>query len=171
MGVAGSTAIAAAKDKTSRLTFPRYTAERARDEERIQLGIAPATTFFDDVLSAPAAKITFTTDEKRRIIGETRRDENDVIIGQFTNIWERDRIARIIWTAGTEERRADFSYNGKGDRILERNYRNGVLERMVTIDKDREIEELYLNNETALRAIWQNGKKISEERISNRKLR
>jgi hypothetical protein len=162
---------AAAQEKASRLTFPRYSPERTREEDRIQLGIAPATTFFDDVISKPAAKVTFTTDEKRRIIGETRRDENDVIIGQFTNVWERDRIAQITWTSGDEERRVDFSYNAKGDRILERNYRNGELERLVRIEGEREIEELYLKNETALRAIWHNGKKISEERISNRKIR
>lgn len=71
--------------------------------------------------------------------------------------------------AVSEERVIEFTYNKSGERTGERDYRNGTLERTVTIEKEREIEELYLLGKPALRAVWQDGKKISEERLLNRK--
>jgi len=51
--------------------------------------------------------------------------------------------------------------------ISEKNLKNGVLERVVLIDGETEIEELYMNNAVVLRAVWEDGRKISETRVRN----
>jgi hypothetical protein len=33
------------------------------------------------------------------------------------------------------------------------------------MDGSREVEELYMNGEVMLRALWEDGRKISEERV------
>jgi hypothetical protein len=39
------------------------------------------------------------------------------------------------------------------------------LERTVRRDGEQEIEELYMNGEVALRAVWIEGRKVSEEPV------
>ncbi|MDR1931093.1 MAG: hypothetical protein LBQ44_10775 [Treponema sp.] len=119
-----------------------------------------------DVFMPQAARVVYSTDNLGRVLGETRYDAEGKIIAEISNTWEGGRITVIIWTAGEDRGRIEFDYDGNGsDRIAERDYRNGVLERTVDKDGDRETEEIYANGEPALRAIWEEGRKISEERL------
>jgi hypothetical protein len=59
---------------------------------------------------------------------------------------------------------AEFAYDSSGDRILERNFRNGILERLVRTEGKVDIEELYLNNVVVLITVWEDGVRISETR-------
>jgi hypothetical protein len=63
---------------------------------------------------------------------------------------------------------SEYEYDSNSNVILERNFRNGVLERVVRTEGNREIEELYLNNFIVLRAVYEDGRKISETRVSER---
>ncbi|MDR2468051.1 MAG: hypothetical protein LBD22_03730 [Spirochaetaceae bacterium] len=160
-----------AEQKLARINFPKYAANSQRQKDFVSPGTTIASEFLHDIFIKEASKVTYTTDARRRIVSEIRKNPRDEVIGELINTWDGDRVSKVTWISENDERVIEFSYNKSGDRIAERDYRNGVLERMVTIDKEQEIEELYLNNELALRAIWQKGKKISEERILNRRLR
>jgi hypothetical protein len=87
------------------------------------------------------------------------------MIGEMKNTWSQDRLLSVHWTSGDDDRLTEYEYDGGGDRILERNYSKGLLERIVKQEGDREVEEIYMNNRIILRAIWEDGRKISEERI------
>ncbi|MDR2111105.1 MAG: hypothetical protein LBP32_07340, partial [Spirochaetaceae bacterium] len=97
---------------------------------------------------------------------EVRRDEEGNILGEMTNTWDGDRLSSVRWVSGEDERVSEYEYDGEGDRIIERNYHQGVLERVVRREGDREVEELYMNGTVILRAFWgKDGRKISEERV------
>jgi hypothetical protein len=158
-----------AEQKFARTTFPRVVPDDSpRKKDFVSPAIPFSSDFLRDIYKDGAVKINYNTDSRRRIVNEMRFDGEDKLLGEFNNIWEGDRLSKVTWKGDGEERVIEFRYNRSGERISERDYRNGVLERSVTINKDEEIEELYLSGETALRAIWKDGKKISEERLLNR---
>jgi hypothetical protein len=64
-----------------------------------------------------------------------------------------------------EERRIEYEYNSAGDRILEKNYNNGTLERTVKTNGNQEIEEIYMDGKIVLRVLWEGNRKMKEERI------
>jgi hypothetical protein len=115
--------------------------------------------------AAPGSSVLYTTDSHGRVLTETRKNEEGEVTGEQINTWAHGRLEVIEWTAGEDERRTEYEYNDAGDRIIERNYFRGMLERVVRQDGDKDIEELYMNNRVILRAIWENGRKISEERV------
>jgi hypothetical protein len=49
--------------------------------------------------------------------------------------------------------------------IKEEDYTDSILERVVTIDGDTEVEELFIQGKKVLKTIWENGQKISEQPI------
>ncbi|MDR0472094.1 MAG: hypothetical protein LBH43_00220 [Treponema sp.] len=110
-------------------------------------------------------KVTYITDSRVRVLREIHRDEEDNIIAEVENTWKEDRLAVVRITAEGKERVFEFDYDSEGKRIMERNYNNGILERTVRSQENRDIEELYMNGAAVLRAVWEDGKKISEERI------
>ena len=112
-----------------------------------------------------AARVYYETDSLGRVISETRYDQQDRVLALITNEWSGDRIAEIHWTAAADQGRIVFRYSGN-DRISEDNYRNGILERKVRNQGDVEIEEIFLNGRVILRAVWRDGRKISEERLN-----
>jgi hypothetical protein len=116
-------------------------------------------------MGASYSKIDYTFDNKRRIITETYRDEEDAVVGELKNTWVDDHLASVSWTAKDDERLVSYSYNESGERVKEENYRNGVMERSVKRDGDSEIETLYKDNKAILQAVWIDGRKISEERL------
>jgi hypothetical protein len=124
-----------------------------------------SSEFFDDVIVNSGDRILYNTDERGRVQSEVRRDANDAILGEVTNTWSGDRLVSVLWKSDAEERLVEYEYNGEGDRVFERNLRDGVLERTVRREGDHEIEELYMNGAVALRAIWEDGRKISEEPV------
>ena len=116
------------------------------------------------IYSAKAAKVNYEMDSQGKIISETHYDEDDKVLAVITNEWTKDRIAVIRWSAPPDEGRIVFGYSGK-DRISQENYKNGKLERKITARGNEEIEEIFINNILILRAVWKDGRKISEERI------
>jgi hypothetical protein len=148
-----------------RLMFPRFILNSKNDREFVTPGISVSSSFLFDAPSEPTAQVTYTLDNKQRVLTETRRDEEGNLIEELTNTWKNDKIEKITRKYFDDERVVSFSYNSKGDRVSEQDYRNEMLERTVTIDGAREIEELYFGGKPVLRAVWEDGKKISEERI------
>jgi len=122
------------------------------------------TEILQSIYSVNAARIVYDTDSQGRVITETRYNINDEVIAEIANEWSGDRIGVIRWSAGQDQGRIVFRYSGK-DRVGEEDYRNGELERTVNMKGNEEIEEIYMNGKPILRAIWQNGRKISEERL------
>jgi antitoxin component YwqK of YwqJK toxin-antitoxin module len=122
------------------------------------------TEVLQSIYAVSAAKVVYDTDNQGRVIAETRYDSDDQVIAEITNEWAGDRIGVIYWSSGTDRGRIVFRYSGK-DRISEEDYRNGELERTVKLEGNEEIEEIYMNGKPILRAIWQNGRKVSEERL------
>jgi hypothetical protein len=124
--------------------------------------------FFDDVVTPSGGHILYTTDDRGRIVRQVHKNAKGEITGELVNNWSGDRLMSVEWTRGKNKRLVKYEYNADGDRTLESDYRNGVLERTVRKDGDKNVEELYVKGQVLLRAIWEGGKKISEERIRPR---
>ncbi len=107
--------------------------------------------------------IEFVTDDRGRVISEIHKNEEGVIIGELINVWSGNRLASMSWNGENDSRRIEYEYDEQGNRLIERNYRNDILERLVRIEEDSEVEELYLYGQLSLRAVWKDGQKISEE--------
>jgi hypothetical protein len=122
------------------------------------------TEVLQSIYSVSAARVVYDTDSQGKVITETRYDKDDAVLAEITNEWSGDRIRVIRWSAGPDQGRIVFRYSGK-DRVGEEDYRNGELERTVKTRGNEEIEEIYMSGKLILRAIWQNGRKISEERL------
>lgn len=123
--------------------------------------------FFGDVFIASDSRMIFDTDERGRILKQTLYDDEDNIIFIIVNTWANNRIVSTNKTEGDTVLLSEFQYNSSGDRILERNYKNGALERLVRTEGNTETEELFINNILVLRAVWEDGIMTSETRITN----
>ena len=86
------------------------------------------------------------------------------MIGELTNTWSGDRLLSVLWKTEDEDTLIEYEYDDKGDRVVERNFSHGVLERVIGNQDGTEIEEIYIDGILMLRAYWENGKKIREER-------
>jgi hypothetical protein len=122
------------------------------------------TNVLSGVYAVPAARVIYDTDSRGRVLTETRYDEEGAVLSVISNEWIGDRIAEIRWTAGSDQGRIVFSYSGE-ERIGEEDYKNGILERKLHRQGEEEIEEIYMNGKVILRAVWSEGRKISEERL------
>jgi hypothetical protein len=150
----------------ARTRFPHIVLAAARENKFVKPPATFFTEFFEDVLLESGHRVVYTTDDRGRVISETRRDENGELIGELRNTWSGDRLVSIHWVSEEGDRRIEFEYNSKNERILERNFNaKGELERLVRTDGEREVEELYMHGLIILRAVWVQGRKISEERI------
>jgi hypothetical protein len=153
------------------LSFPYRGSMISTEEQFIIPIIAVSSDFLSDVLNSDAeadTRTVYTTDSLGRIVTETRYDKDGAVTGKLENIWVDNRLKSMLWHAGDDDRRTDYEYDEAGARITEKNYNRGALERVVrrapgTLDRD--IEELYLNGKVVLRALWEHGHKISEERV------
>jgi hypothetical protein len=150
-------------DYQVRLSFPHLVLDAALNKDFVSPGTAYGSDFLQDVLTETQGQVSYTTDERGRILVETTTDETGAVIGEIRNIWSGDRLVAVEWESPGEERRSEYDYDPEGDRIAERNYRNGILERVIRRENDRETEELYMDGTLILRAIWEGGRKISEE--------
>jgi hypothetical protein len=160
---------AAEGDERVRLPFPHMVLEAARTSDFVSPAVLLSSEFLQDILMEGGYRIVYTTDERGRVLAETRRDDEGEILGELRNTWAGDRLKRVQWVSGEDDRVTEYEYNDEGDRILERNINKGVLERVVRRSGDREIEELYMDGRVVLRATWENGRKISEERVRDSK--
>ncbi|GHU07331.1 hypothetical protein FACS1894151_01480 [Spirochaetia bacterium] len=159
----GAQAAAAAAPVT--LRFPRLMLGQSGFENFVTPAMSYGTEFMNDIVIAQGYRVSYTVDNSGRIVTETRRDDEGTIIGELQNTWSADRLLASRWTAGEDERLTEYEYNERGDRIAERNYNKGILERLVYKNGDEEVEELYLNGRAVLRAVWKDGRKISEQRL------
>lgn len=152
-----------------KVSFPRNTTDAAMPDNLTVEIINAYPEFFGEVHIERNNKIVYTTDGRGRILTQTLYDEDgDNIVWVIQNLWLNDRIISTKKTEGDTEYLAEYEYNSGGDRIIERNFKNGVLERLVRTEGKTEIEELYLNNVVVLRAVWEDGRKISETRAGIR---
>jgi len=151
-----------------RLVFPGRVLDAASDKDFIKEKLIITTDFLDIQQASAGERMVFDTDSKGRVLGETMYNNKNEVVWTVKNTWVGDRIVVIIKIEGGEERRIEYDYDGSGKRIAERDFRNGILERKVLISGDKETEELYMNGAVVLRAFWEDGRKISEERIRRR---
>jgi YD repeat-containing protein len=154
-----------AQSAAVQLRFPRRSLDSEADINAVSPVPAYGSRFLEEFRTGDLHRVVYTTDERGRILTETREDEEGNILGEIRSTWSGDRLARVVQSIEGEERIIEYGYNQEGDRIEERNYRNGVMERLVHIRGNQEEEELYLNGEPILRALWEDGKKVHEEQI------
>jgi YD repeat-containing protein len=148
-----------------RIAFPPVVPGSSREPEFQNPGLAFSSDFFGDLIAEQPERIIYTTDSRGRVLTETRFDENGELIGELRNTWTGDRLDSVLWKSGDDERLTEYEYDSSGNRILERNLNRGILERIVRTTGNRDIEELYMNGRVVLRAVWEDGRKISEERV------
>jgi hypothetical protein len=157
----------------TRLQFPHLGLNSRVDEQFVTPSTPYTSDFLQDIIMEtsinPGDRVIYTTDERGKVLTETRQDPEGAIRGEIRNVWVGDRLESIEWNSGEDERRTEYDYDPAGNRIIERNYNKGVLERTVRRENDQEIEELYMNGAVILRAVWEKGRKISEERIRSSK--
>jgi hypothetical protein len=148
------------------IRFPHIVLDAGGLEKFIDPNDAYSSVFLQDVFINRGDQVVYTTDSRGRLLTETRYDEAGAIIGEIRNTWsETNKIQSVHWIAGEDDRLVEYEYDNEENRIGERNYTQGVLERVVQIEGDREVETLYMRGRPVLRAIWEEGRKISEERI------
>jgi len=141
----------------------------AYDKDFLKEKLTLTSEFFGDLQRTETGfRMVYDTDSKGRVLSETMYNARNEVVWTLTNTWAGDRISSILKIEGGDKRLIEYEYDGSGNRIAERDIRNGVLERQVLINGVKETEELYLNGVVVLRAFWEDGRKISEERVRRR---
>ena len=155
----------AKEDDIVKISFPRNIRNMSNNDLLIneRLNLYPA--YFGDVYLEGDSKMVYDIDSRGRIKKQTLYNEDEEVVWIITNTWQNNRIIITEKTEGELTLTAEYKYNFAGDKILEKNFNNGVLERIVEADGNLEIEELYFNNVVILRAVWEEGIKISETRV------
>jgi len=160
-----------ALDEIDRVLFPRIDpviypgVYLERESGTVAVFYIPA--FILSAINIEDARVSYTVDSRGRVLNEVWKDDDGRILGEFLNTWSGDRIMSVLWRTDNDERLVEYKYDDDGNRISERNYRKGVLERSVTVRDGKDIEDIFMNGRLMLRAVWEDGLKISEERISH----
>jgi hypothetical protein len=170
------------------IRIPLIIPRNAADNTFVNPAPAFVSAFLEEAFVKPVSKAVFSTDGRGRVLSETREDESGAFLGLLRYQWHGERLDSILLfleeekkeTAEEEapppktaelaagpERRVDYTYDAQGNRISEKNYVKGILERQVTIDGEKETEELLMDGKVVLRAYWEKGRKIREERVKN----
>jgi len=148
-----------------RLTFPFRLLDAALQDDFI-MRVTPGTDFMETFFDVgDGFNVRYETDARGRMLTQTMFNEQDEVVWEVRNTWEGDRIVAISRTEDGDERLTEFEFDGEGNRLVQREIRNGVLERIVRTYGESEWEELYLDGILVLRALWEDGRKISEERV------
>jgi hypothetical protein len=151
-----------------RLVFPGRVLEAAADRNFLSDKLPLTSDFLGTVFVGEGFRMLYDTDSKGRIMTQTMIDSSDETVWSLVNIWSGDRIMAVDKTEGEDKKRTEYEYDEAGNRIVMRDIHNGVLERVVYTEGENETEELYLNGVIVLKAYWEDGKKISEERVRRR---
>ena len=151
-----------------RIVFPGRVIEAAYEKDFIKEKLSLSSDFLGGLMVDDGYRMVYDTDARGRVLGETLYDGKNEVVWKVKNTWVGDRITAVLKIEGEEEKLTEYDYDGSGDRIAQRDIRNGVLERQVLINGAKETEELYLNGVMVLRAFWEDGRKISEERVRRR---
>jgi hypothetical protein len=149
------------------IRFPRFVENGENDINFVEVPAQYVSLFLSDIANSAPAKIDYTFDNKRRIVTATYRDGEDAVIGELKNTWMNDHLTLATWMADGDERQVVYVYDDNGNRIKEENFRNGVLERDVVFEGERETETLYKDGRAILRIKWIDGRKISEEPVNS----
>ncbi|MDR0908902.1 MAG: hypothetical protein LBM77_03965 [Spirochaetaceae bacterium] len=157
----------------SKSNFPILKPHPDFDESFVTTTTPVHSSFLDaaNAFDISGHSIEYKRDSRGRILSETRKDKDGNITGTMTNVWEGDRISSITWLipeteeSAQDERISEYQYDSDGDRINLKEYHNGELEREVNKEGEQEIETLYIKGKPALKAVWEGGRKISEEQI------
>ena len=149
----------------SRLTFAHRVLDAAVNSMFLTDQLYLSSDFFDDFSVDPDHKMIFSTDDRHRILSQSLVDSDGEVIWVIKNTWTGDRISSALKIEGDEQRLNEYDYNSKGDLVAERNILNGIIQRQVFINGNVETEDLYMNGIVVLRAIWEDGRKISEQRV------
>ena len=149
----------------SMLSFPRLGPGVSTGDEFYAHGITYTSEFLSDINVSEGTTVNYSMDSRGRILGEVWKDPEGNVLGEYRNTWFGDRLQSVLWKSPNDERLVEYEYDGDDNRIAERNFRRGVLERSVTSRNGRDVEEIYMDGRLILRTYWENGLKISEERI------
>jgi len=149
----------------SRVGFPRLGPGASLNEDFVSQDSAYTAGFFMGVSSPEGTTISYSLDSRGRILGEVWKDENGKIMGELKNTWSGERLQSVSWISEDDNRLIEYEYDSKGNTRVERNFRFGELERTMAYEDGRDIEEIYINGRLILRAYWENGQKVKEERI------
>jgi hypothetical protein len=155
----------AADEGPVRLSFPNRALDVAKEKNFIGEKLYMSSDTFGSYEAEAGQRMLFNTDERGRILTQTLLDQDGNEVWVIKNTWSGDRIASILKTEGEDQWLNEYEYNSADDLIMERNLHNGVLERQVRIKGNNETEELIINGLIVLRAEWEDGRKISEQRL------
>ena len=148
----------------SRLVFPAPGAYINPIEEGFFQALLYTSPFLMDIFLPDDSRVYYTLDVRGRVVREIWTNEDGEVYGEFINTWSSDRLLSVLWISPGDTMLVEYEYNNAGQRILESNYRRGELERMVQYEDGREIEDIFYQGRLILRAVWEEGIKISEER-------
>ena len=154
-------------DEPIRLSLPASIKEAVNDKFFIGARYNTLPEYFGVTSIDKDYKMVYITDDRSRILTQTLYDNEDEVVYVITNTWRGDRIVSTTKSESGTVLATSYEYDSRGNRTRERNTKNGVLERTVRTEGQMEIEELYLDNIIVLRAVWEDGRKISETRIRN----
>ena len=147
------------------IRFPNRVLDTASQGLIVSDQLYPSSGLFDEFSVEPDQKMVYTTDDRNRILTQSLLDSDGNVLWVIQNTWSGERIVSAMKTEGDDTRLNDYEYNNDGALITERNFYNGELQRQVNISGNREVEELYINGAAVLRATWEDGRKVSEERL------
>jgi hypothetical protein len=151
-----------------RLTFPGRVLDAAADDNFIGEKLSVVPEFMGNSSANEGFRLIYDTDSRGRVLSQTMIDDKSEIVWVLKNTWVGDRIVSSLKTEGDDVKLSEYEYDDGGDRIVQRDTHNGVLERVVYTKGINETEELYMNGVLILRAYWEDGRKISEERVRRR---
>ena len=152
-------------EKMSRIGFPALGMRISSGEDLVTHSVAYTSQFLADIFCPEGTTISYSLDSRGRILREVWKDPDDKVIGEFRNTWDGNRLVTVSWKSSNDERLVEYEYDSSGNRTVERNFKTGALERIVRSRDERDMEEIYMNGNLVLRAIWEKGQKISEEWI------
>jgi hypothetical protein len=148
-----------------RLTFSGRVLEAVSNQNFLSDRLYERSDFLGNFAAGEGFRMLFDTDGRGRIITQTLVDSKDDTVWVIKNTWSGDRIVGILKTEGKDEKRVEYEYDKDGNRIVQRDIHNGVIERLVYAKGEIEVEELFINGVVVLRAHWEDGRKIFEERV------
>jgi hypothetical protein len=151
-----------------RLTFPYRVLEAASDSNFLSEKLFVGSDFLGSVSVREGFRMVYETDSRGRILVQTLLGSDDEEVWTLVNTWAGDRIVAALKKEGDDEKLTEYEYDDAGNRVLQRDISNGVLERLVHTEGSKETEELYMNGIVVLKAYWEDGRKIREERVRRR---
>ena len=159
----------AAASQPIRLTFPGRVLDAAANDNFMSDKLAVASDFLGAFTAGEGYRVIYHTDSKGRILTQTLLNDKDEEVWVIVNTWSGDRIIAMRKVEGEgEEKVTEYEYDDAGDRVVQRDIHNGVLERLVRTKGANETEELYLDGILVLKAYWVDGRKVNEERVRRR---